>query len=166
MMVPVSKQQDFGFIPAAGLAVILAMKLKRTAHGTVNASTNFPCRPCGWRRRSWRLLVANGDADRVGGYRAGLCAEPCERTDCIQRRRVFLLPCRARPARSLSARRRARDTVAVRDLLRAEYLARSGRWHRAMERGRFRARGYPGNFSNRISLLSGLSLYVLPACEG
>jgi len=61
-----------------------------------------------------------------------------------------------RPARSLDARRRARDTVAVRDLLRAEYLARSGRWHRAMDRGRFRERGYPGNFSNRISLLSGL----------
>jgi len=72
----------------------------------VNASTNFPCRPCGWRRRPWRLLVANGDADPVSGYRAGLYAEPCERTDCIQRRRMFLLPCRARPARSLEARRR------------------------------------------------------------
>src|SRR6267142_475392 len=144
MMVPVSQQQDFGFIPAAGF-------------NALNFQPAF-----GWRRRSWRLLVANGNADRVSGYRAGLYAEPSERTASIHRRRMFLLPCRARPARSLEARRWARDTIAVRDLLRAEYLARSGRWHRAMERGRFRGRGNPGNFSDRISLLSGLSLCVLP----
>ena len=76
------------------------------------------------------------------------------------------MPCGARSARSLETRRRACDPVAVRNVLCAEYLARSGRRHR--DDGR--KSNLVGAVTKGISpagyaLLSGVSLHVLSACQ-
>ena len=47
----------------------------------------------------------------------------------------------------------------------AEHLARSGRRHRAMDRGRIRQRGAEGHLAFGRALFSGLSLCVLRACQ-
>src|SRR5205085_4408492 len=121
----------------------LALNITYTSHtshkppghdGSVNAATNSPCRRFGRRCGLWRLLVADRAADRVGGHRARLHAQPCERTDHLQRRGMFLLPRRPRPARSIKVGRRTCHPLAIRHLLRPEYLARPRRRYRAMDR--------------------------------
>src|SRR6266436_7382522 len=131
VVVPDSKQRFLGFIPVTGLIAPNFQRAhgrnsRHTRHrietdrdGSVNVATNFSGCHHRCRRSLWRVLVANGNPDRVGRYRAVPSAKSCQRTDGIQRRRMFLLSCRARPARSFEARRRARDPVAVRHLLRA-----------------------------------------------
>src|SRR5258707_12433899 len=137
VMVPVSKQQDSGFIPEktgetprifkqsmAGTHALLAVRLKVDSDGPVNVATNFPWHRSGWRRCLRRFLVADSRPRDVGGHRTGPRSEPCERTDNIQCRRMFLLPRRARSARSLEAQRRARDPLTVRAFLFAERRTR------------------------------------------
>src|SRR2546421_835154 len=148
-----------------GIAVIIASRFEMPDDGPVNAATFLPCRhgaricrPCG-------VLVAY-DSSGSRAWRASfLPAQSGQRPHNVQCRRMFLLPRRAQPARSHQARRRARTAVAVRHLLRPEHLARSERRHRALERGRFRHRGAEGDFTSGRALLSGVSLYVLPARE-
>src|SRR5882757_9489138 len=106
----------------AGIADILAIRFGGIGDGPVNAATNSPsCRHC---RRRWLydFLVADDPGGYPVEFAPRLHAEPGQRYHDVQRRRMFFLPCRARPARSLKARRRARHSIAVRNLLRAEYL--------------------------------------------
>src|ERR1700682_2612841 len=63
--------------------------------GSWNVATIFPWLRTSWRRRSRRFLVVNDSPNPVGGHRGGPYAGPCERNDNVQRRRGFLLPCRA-----------------------------------------------------------------------
>ena len=55
----------------AGMTAILAAEIEVDGDGSVNAATNSPCLRSGRRRRIWRLLVADGHPDHVGGHCAG-----------------------------------------------------------------------------------------------
>ena len=85
--------------------------------------------------------------------------------------RTMFLPAAARPAtprRSRTTRpgsAAARAEIAVRNLLRAEYLARSEGRHRPMERGGFRHGDGEGHLARRPASFSGVPLHVLPAHE-
>src|SRR6202165_6162032 len=98
-------------------------KVQGDSDGPVNAATNSSsCRCC---RCRWLcdLLVANESGGAPVDFAPRLYPEPGQRPQDIHCRRVFLLPCRAWPARSLKARRRPCHPIAVRDVLRSEYLA-------------------------------------------
>ena len=79
------------------------------------------------------------------------------------RGRLRLLSRGAAPGRPDTSWRRAGAQIAVRDLLRAEYFARSQRRNRRMERGRLCHRHGERHFARRSPLLSGVSVRVLPA---
>ncbi len=59
--------------------------------------------------------------------------------------------------------RRARDSVAIRDLLCAQHFTRCKRRHRWLERSRLRHRAQAGNVAGRYPLLSRVSLRLLSA---
>ena len=133
--------------------------------GSVNAAANFPGYGSGGRRRVRNVLVVHGRPRKLRAHRAGPCSRCCQRTNDIQRCRMFVLPCRAGSTRSFKARRRSCNPLAVRDFLCAEYLARSGRRYRQVDRSRVHSRCNTRSFARRISLLSGVSLHVLSARE-
>ena len=108
-------------------------------------------------------LVADDPVRDFGQRAARLHAGHGQRAHDIQRRRMFLLPCRARPTRSPETRRRTCHHVAIRDLLCAQHLARSRRWHRAMDRSAIRQRGDKGHRAVGRAFFPRLSLYVLSA---
>ena len=93
-------------------------------------------------------------------------AESRQRPHNVQCRWMFLLPRRPQPARPAQAGRGARNSFAVRDVLCPQHLVRSDLRHRPVERGGFRDRGAQGDLAGRCALFPGLSLRVLPACEG
>src|ERR1700745_992193 len=132
-----------------------------SGRGSTNVATNFPFGCAGWRGGVGRLLVADDACDRRFRGRTSPYAEPRERRDTLHRRWLSLLPCRAWPARSAEARRRPRAAIAVRDLLRSEYLAGFHRRHRAMDRSTIRQCGDTGGFSVRHALFPGVSLHHL-----
>src|SRR6266850_408868 len=98
-------------------------KVRQGSDGPVNAATNSSRCRCGRRRWHRDVLVANDSGGCPFEFAPRSHAEPGQRPHGIQCRRVFLLPCRAWPARPVEARWRPRHTLAVRDVLRAEYLA-------------------------------------------
>src|SRR5947199_10299687 len=111
------------------LMAVLAETLPHTGvrglprdNGLARAETIFLCPPYCRRRRPWYFLVADDPSDDPRERAAGLHARPGQRPHNVQCRWMFLLPRHARPARPHQARRRPRHPLAVRDVLRAEYL--------------------------------------------
>src|SRR5437899_5659061 len=157
---------EISWKPLAQSAFILAIEFAVLDYGSVNAATNAPwLDPCRHRRRR-HLLVADGPGGRCPGLACSPHAEPRQWPHNVQCRRLFRLPCRSQPARSAEARRRACNAVAVRDVLRSQHLVRSHLRHRPVERSGFCDGGAQGDVAGRRALFSGLSICVLPACDG
>ena len=138
----------------AAIAAILAVKLRAAGDGSVNAATNCPCcrpgrSPPAFGVYWWLTAPVGRAADRTAAYTPNLAngqttfnAGGCSSCHAVP----------GQPDRT-EARRRACDTLAVRDVLRAQYLARSGRRHRALDRGRIRQRGDARAFRRRACII-------------
>ena len=113
-----------------------------------------------------RLLVADHSGGCPVEFVPGSHARLRQRPHGIQCRRVFLLPCGTWPGTAPVRLVRPGVGVAVRDLLRAEYLARSGRRHRPMDRSRIRGRGDQRYLSRPVIIISRpfpIPLTVMPS---
>ena len=172
-----SKQRPSGFIPKRPLNAqnFLEAYVGKCGHtsrhveapddGSVNAATNSPCCRPGRRRRARHFLVADDSGGGCCDFAAGLSAEPRQRCDNIQCRRMFLLPRRAQPARST----RLGGGLAIPSPFGTFYAPNIspdpndgiGRWTEAD----FVTAVTQGNLAERRALFSGVSLHLLPACE-
>ena len=81
----------------------------------------------------------------------------------VLRRRLRVLPQVARPGRSFKARRRARTQDAVRIVLSAKHLHRSGRRDRRLALGRYRQCALVGRLAGRPEPLPGFPVHLVSA---
>ena len=117
------------------------------------------------RRGAWvrGVLDRHHSGNRPGERAAGLQPQHGQRPGHVPRRRLRLVPRDAATGGQDAARRRARAEIAVRHVLRSQYLVRSEGRHRRLERGRIRHRHDQGHVARRPALLSGVSLHLVSA---
>ncbi len=165
--IPETPTTSENFVEACGAKCVhIGQQIWTRDDGSVNAATNSPRLDFGWRCRRRHLLVANDPGGRCPGLACSPRAEPCQWSHGVQCRGLFLLPRRSQPARSAEARRRACNAFTVRDVLRSQHLVRSHIRYWPVERSGFRDGCAQGDVAGRPALFSGLSICVLPACDG